>query len=247
MDQGMGTTLDVHLFDTPEFPRRVTSAERRTDPHGCGRPNQLQSGSPYRKASDTSKSSHTARQITFGSSPAASASSAVRPASAEKTWSRATDGARSGPNCACIRPRNSVCRTPTTLPTATDHSGRPTTLGRPPARPGRQLPEHRDTASLRAATGCVPGSGVGGAEPAPHAPSRSPRDDTPVGGPLPGQNQRSPTTAPPRQRPLRPTSHATPGVSGRQTPASRLSRTTPPSSRPKQPHTEPEPTTCSTG
>jgi len=36
---------------------------------------------------------------------------AVRPPSAEKTWSSATDGARYGPNCASIRDRNRVSRT----------------------------------------------------------------------------------------------------------------------------------------
>jgi len=99
----MGTTLDVHLFDTPEIGRRVDHAGEAAEPvpvaglaeragdcqrmatRESGRVDRDQSGRPYRKVSETSNASHTAAQTIFGSSPAANASSAVNPPSAENT------------------------------------------------------------------------------------------------------------------------------------------------------------------
>ena len=66
---GMGTTVDVHLFEPKPRPPRVAGHARRTfRATGSG-----QSGSPCRSVAGTSKSSHTANQTVFGSSPASSA------------------------------------------------------------------------------------------------------------------------------------------------------------------------------
>ena len=47
--------------------------------------------------------------------PASSASTALRPPSEEKTWSRATLSARMEPNCSVSRDQKSCRRTPSTL------------------------------------------------------------------------------------------------------------------------------------
>lgn len=63
----------------------------------------------------TSNSSQTASHTRRTGRPASIASTALRPPSAEKTWSRATVSARMEPNCSPSRDQNSCSRTTPTL------------------------------------------------------------------------------------------------------------------------------------
>src|SRR3712207_3128324 len=75
--------------------------------------------SPARRAqrclSGTSNSSQIASHTRRTGRPASIASTALRPPSEEKTWSRATLSARMEPNCSRSRHQKSCSRTPPTL------------------------------------------------------------------------------------------------------------------------------------